>query len=193
MARLAFNPIAHVYTLDGTPVPSVTQALKIVENFDSVPRAILENARDRGEQLHRAINLYNRDELDYDSLDDETRAGVHAWDRFINESGAVVIASEQPVYHETYRYAGTPDVVIEWNGRIAIPDVKSTYAVPRTVGAQTAAYAEAWKKEHRVKSVDRYCIHIKDGAYTTHKRTDSADWSLFLSCLNVTHFMEKYA
>lgn len=192
-AELAFDAERHEYRLDGKVLPSVTQVLAIINDFDSIPRAILENARDRGERLHAAINLYNRDDLDLESLDDETRDNVHAWARFLRESGAVVIASEQPVYHPTFRYAGTPDVVLEWNGRIVVPDIKASFAVPRTVGAQCAAYAEAYSLQMNTKRPERYCIHLKDGNYTAHRRTDPSDWQLFLSCLNVYRFKEKAA
>lgn len=190
---IEFNAERHEYRLDGKLLPSVTAVLSIVNDFDRIPRAILENARDRGERLHKAVNLYNRDDLDMDSIDDETREDVHAWARFLRESGAVVIASESPVYHEQFGYAGTPDVVLDWNGRIVIPDLKSTYSVPRTVGAQTAAYAEAYRSMHAGRRPERYCIHVKDGNYKAHKRNDPADWALFLSCLNVHKFLEKAA
>lgn len=189
-AALQFDATEHRYTLAGKPLPSVTQILAIANDFDRVPQAILENARDRGERLHQAINLYNRDELDYDSLDDETRAGVHAWDRFINESGAAVIASEQPIYHSKLGYAGTPDTVLYWNNRTVIPDIKASFTVPRTVGPQTRAYAEAYRDQYGLLPA-RYCIHIKDGKYTAHRRDDPADWSVFLSALNLFHFMER--
>lgn len=188
-----FDVEKHEYRLQGKVLPSVTQVLAIVNDFDRIPRAILEHARERGECLHRAVNLYNRDDLEFESLDNDTSADVYAWARFLRESGAVVIASESPVYHEQFGYAGTPDVVLDWNGRVVIPDLKSTYSVPRTVGSQTAAYAEAYRHMHGGRRPERYCIHIKDGNYTAHKRNDPADWALFQSCLNVHKFMEKAA
>jgi len=191
VAEFAFDPVAHRYTLDGKTLPSVTQVLRLVDNFDSIPAAILENARARGERLHQAINLFNRDELDWESLDDETRDGVKAWARFLDESGAVVIASETPIYHPTLRYAGTPDVVLEWKRGIAIPDVKGSYTIPRTVGPQTAAYAEAWTHQPYVRGrAKRYCIHIKGDTYNVVARNDPSDWAIFQSCLNIYRYME---
>lgn len=187
-----FDAEKHEYRLQGKVLPSVTQVLSIVNDFDRVPRAILEHARERGECLHRAVNLYNRDDLEFESLDNDTSADVYAWARFLRESGAVVIASESPVVHETLGFAGTPDVVLSWKERIVIPDIKSTYSVPATVGCQTWAYAAAWQSMNGAKRMpERYCIHIKDGNYTAHKRNDPADQSLFISCLNIWQWKNR--
>jgi hypothetical protein len=191
-AALQFDAASHTYTVGGRRLPSVTEVLSILDEFEGIPKRVLENARDRGARLHRAIDLFNRDDLDMDSLDDEIRPLVLAWAQFLKDTGAVVIASEQPVFHPQHRYAGTPDVVLAWKNGIAVPDIKATWAVPRSVGAQTAAYAEAiWASSgSRGRRPTRYCIHMKNGAYNLVPRDDPADWSLFLSALNIHRFKE---
>lgn len=192
-AALQFDPVAHTYEAAGKRLPSVTQVLGILNDWSGIPPAVLEAARDFGANLHAAINLYNRGELDKASVDAPLVPYLDGWEAFLDQSGAVVIASEQPVYHPSLGYAGTPDVVLDWNGRIVVPDIKSTHAVPRTVGPQTAAYAEAWWYTNgaRGRRPERYCIHLQDGKYQLHKRNDPADWSMFLSCLNVFKYLEK--
>jgi hypothetical protein len=199
VSSFAFNAERHEYTINRERVPSVTDVLWIVTEAElaKVPPATLERARRRGEDVHQAINLHNRDALgNLADLAPEVQSAVGAWGRFLSETGCTVIASEQPVYHDMLGYAGTPDVVLEWPRRgLVIPDVKATYAVPGTVGAQTAAYAEAWHEMHgkRGRPPSRCCIHIKDGAYEVHPRKDGKDWSLFVSCLNVYRYLEKIA
>lgn len=193
-AALQFDPVGHTYEAMGRRLPSVTQVLGILNNWQGIPAATLEAAREFGANLHAAINLYNRDELDESSVDAALVQYLDGWKAFIDESGAVVVASEQPVHHAVLGYAGTPDVVLAWKGRVVIPDVKSTHVVPRTVGPQTAAYAEAWWHENgcRGRHPERYCIHLQDGKYQAHRRNDPADWSMFVSCLNVFKYMEKH-
>lgn len=190
-ARFAFDPQRHEYTIDGVRVPSVTEILKVVVDFSGIPDAVLENARDRGEKLARAIDLHNRECLDRSSLDAGTLAGVDAWAQYLEDTGATVIESEAPVYHVGLRYAGKPDCVLAVGAHYVIPDVKATHEPPRTVGAQTAAYERAWAERVRRGKIQRECVHIKDGKYQRLPRRDPADWSLFVSCLNVYTFMRK--
>jgi hypothetical protein len=195
---LEFDPAGHRYLLNGRRVPSVTEILGIISApaLGRVPPEVLEHARRRGELVHQTINFFNRELLDESSVADELRPYLDAWKAFLHETGAVVIASEQPVYHKALGYAGTPDVILDWNGRTVIPDAKATAVVPATVGPQTAAYAEAWRVMHapRRRPPERRCIHLlPSGRYQVHKRDDPADLSTFISCLNVFRFLEKAA
>lgn len=189
----AFDKVAHTYTLNGRRLPSVTQVLSPLEDFSMVPRDVLEAAREFGQHVHEACDLFDRGELDWANLDPALVPYVEGWRNFILESGAVVIASEFQIHHAKLGYAGSPDKALAWAGRIVIPDLKATAVVPRTVGAQTAAYAKAYQFMHGGKEPTRYCIHLPgDGKYKTHPRRDPADWSLFVSALNVHNFKEKH-
>lgn len=179
----------HVYRVAGRVLPSVTDVLGILQDFSHVDDDVLERARQFGQHVHQAINLFNRDELDWQSLHPALVPFVERWRAFLAQSGAVVIASEKPVVHEKLGYAGTPDVVLAWSKRTVIPDIKVTAAVPRTVGAQTAAYAKAYQAMHGGREPARCCIHLTDGRYRVHARTDPADWSIFLSALNCWRFI----
>ena len=182
--RLEFDAASHTYRIDGRVVPSVTQVLAPLEDFSRVPRDVLEAARIFGQHVHEACDLLNRGELDWLSLDPALTPYVEGWRRFIEESGAVVMASEFPVGHDQLGYAGTPDVLIQMRDRLWIPDIKSTAVVPSTVGYQTAGYAKAY---HRMTGQEpKRCCVLLDGAgrYKLHTRNESSDWEMFVSALN---------
>lgn len=185
---LEFNKELHEYTLNGVRLPSVTEILGPLQDFSMIRPEVLEAAREFGQHVHDACDLFDRGELDWQSLDPSLVPYVEGWKLFIEESGAVVIGSETQVVHEKLGYAGSPDKVLAWGNRIVIPDLKATAIVPKTVGAQTAAYAEAYHSMHGGKKPERYCIHLQDGKYRTHPRKDPADWSLFVSALNCWRF-----
>lgn len=190
-----FDPATHTYTLDGRRLPSVTQVLAPLNDYSMVPPDILEAARIFGTHVHEACDLFDRDELDWSSLDPALVPYVEGWRNFLRDSGAVVIASELRVYHAELGYAGSPDKVLSWRKSIAIPDLKATAIVPPTVGPQTAAYAKAYHSMHggRGREPLRYCIHLTGGGkYKSHARTDPADWSYFVSALNCHKFKEKH-
>lgn len=190
---IEFDKATHTYMVDGRRVPSVTQVLAPLEDYSMVPPDVLEAARLFGQHVHEACDLYNRGELDWTALDPALVPYVGAWRQFIEDTGAVVIASETRVAHAALGYAGTPDCVLAWGARTVVPDIKSTSVVPRTVGAQTAAYAKAYHSTHGGNAPSRYCIQLRpDGTYKTHPRRDPGDWSLFVSALNIHKFKEKF-
>lgn len=189
--KLEFDVAAHRYRLNGRIVPSVTQVLARYEDWSMVPPAVLEAARIFGQQVHEACDLFDRDGLEWSSLDPEVVPYVEAWKKFLHESGAIVIASEQPLAHEQLGYAGTPDKVLSWDRSIVIPDLKATAVVPRTVGVQTAGYAKAYQSMHGGREPARRCIHLQSGQYRVHARKSPADWTLFLSALNWHKFLEQ--
>lgn len=185
-AVLDFDPERHAYRLDGAPVPSVTQVLEPYTGLEFVDRRVLEAASEFGRHVHAACHLDNLGALDEAALDPALAPYVGAWRAFLADTGAVVAASERRVASRCHRYAGTLDTLVEWDARRALVDLKSTASVPRTVGPQTAAYAEAYTEETGERVARRYCVHLRgDGTYRVHRLAEPADWTVFLSCLNV--------
>ena len=186
MPTLNFDSGAHTYELNGVHVPSVTQVLSPYTGLEFVDPDVLQRAAQFGNHVHDACHLFNIDELDWMTLDDALTPYVRAWADFLEDSGAVVIKSEHRVYSERHKFAGTLDVLVDWKRRTRLIDLKSTASVPKTVGPQTAAYAEAHTEMTGQYVSDRYCLHLKpDGKYKAHKLDDRRDWTIFQSCLNV--------
>jgi hypothetical protein len=184
-----FDAEQHAYTLDGRSVPGVTQILGLLEDFEGVPWHLLEAARKFGQHVHAACALMVRDELDWGALDSALVPYVEAAKRFIEESGVVVRASELRVAHPALRYAGTLDLLGELRG-LCLFDFKSG-VFPRSVGPQTAAYAAAYQQETGIRVARRYCVQLNPAlpnGYKVHALTNSADWNIFLSCLNIWNF-----
>jgi hypothetical protein len=185
-SALTFDEATHSYTLDGNRVPSVTQVLNVLEDWEGVPPDRLEAARLFGQRVHEACALLVRGVLDWDSLNAALVPYVEGARNFLRMSGAVVIASELRLGNSRHRYAGTLDLMVEWRGQ-CLADFKSG-VVPRTVGPQTAAYSESYREHYQQRPKRRYCIQLNPEAphgYRVHELKNPSDFSLFLSCLNV--------
>lgn len=192
---LQFDPAQHRYTLGGEHLPSVTQVLDdVLDLYRGVDRAILEAAQVRGTHVHLACELDDRGVLDESALAEEYRPYLKAWRRFRFDSGFEIQAIEERVYHAALGYAGTLDRRGLYRGRTTILDIKSN-AAPASVGAQTAAYDRARASmtgSH--KPALRLCVELRaDGMFRMHRLTDSGDWPLFLSCLNVHKWKKHHA
>lgn len=181
----------HVYTYNGQEFPSVSKVLEVVRDFSQIRTVTLEAARIFGHHVHQATHLYDVGTLDEAKLSEPLKPYLTAWKRFLEESGAIVVASERKVVNARFGYAGTIDRLLQMRSYTMLPDIKSTDAVPATVGAQTAAYAQAYFSMFGIMPV-RGCIQLReDGTYRVHRRRGPEDWSLFLSCLNVYKFNQK--
>lgn len=195
-ADLQFDAATHRYTVAGERWPSVTEVLDPLIELDGIRKDVLKAAAEFGTHVHMATDLYDRGVLDEPALDPHLAPYLAAWKIFLRDSGAEVIATEVRVAHEKLRYAGTLDKIVRWTRKgkhtLAQIDIKSG-VVPRTVGPQTAAYNEAAQSIGVVTgSVPRFALQLRpDAGYRLHKLTDSTDWSIFLSALNLHRWRTK--
>lgn len=194
-ADLQFDEPTHTYTRAGRVLPSVTTVLEDqLRELEGVPERYYKAAGEFGHHVHQACNLHNRGLLDWSSLDPKLEPYLHAFENFRLASGVQILASEQRVHHPTLGYAGTLDILglLPGRSRPSIFDIKSPEILPRSVGAQTAAYREAKVASGQPCDPTRFAIHLKsDGTYELKKLASPADWNLFLSCLNVYKFRRK--
>lgn len=192
VAEIAFNAERHEYHLGGRRLPSVTEVLDPINELDGIPRDVLRAAADFGSHVHMACDLFNSGTLDDDALDPALRPYLDGWKAFLRDTQAEVLASEMLVHHPGLGYCGTLDAIVKWRGRHHVVDIKTSAAVPRTVGPQTAAYREAYMQSHLACSSTRYCAHLTgDGRYRLVKLSDPSDMSMFLSCLNIHQWRNR--
>lgn len=149
---LAFDPLPHVYTLDGVVVPhSVTGLLRQVGliDFSMIPHHILEAARTRGTTVHQAIHYFNEHDLDLEGfyLDFPGYAGyVQSWVRLMDTGRLVTVLCEHRLASRQPVYAGTLDWLGLFDGHAAILDFATGDPDDAAKHLQTAAYVLAAKK-----------------------------------------------
>ncbi len=185
-AVLSFDDMRHIYRLGDRQLPSVTQALSVIESFDHVPPAVLERARIFGRYVHLAVDLFNRGDLKETSLDPQLAPRLAQYKKFLFESKFAVTHTEQRVYSASLGFAGTLDIRGLLYGWPCLIDLKSG-AVPRSVGPQTAAYRECCED----KPPKRFALQLADDRYRLIPCREPSDFSNFLSALNVYRFQRR--
>lgn len=189
--HLTFDETTHTYRLLGGLVPGVTEILRPLSDFSGVPRDVLERKRDLGQRVHFACQLDDEGDLDESSVEDDVAPYLHAWRRFLRESGAVVLANEQRVAEPLLMYAGTLDNVLLLNGQKWLVDKKTSIALPLAVGPQTAAYLRALGDS---TVTHRGALRLKpDGNFRLDSLTGNDDWSVFVACLTLHNFKKANA
>lgn len=186
-AMLTFEPEGHVYRYAGRIVPGVTQTLSIVEKgFGFVDPLTLERAREFGQHVHKAVELFNDGTLDEDELDPALVPYLAQWKKFLFDTGFEVTQGEQAVYHPSLKYAGRCDILGLWKKKLWLIDLKSG-GVPRSCSLQTAAYANAAP----VRPQRRAALQLSGEKYNLIAYSDSADFAYYISALNVFRYINK--
>lgn len=159
------TPQGRFYEVDGILYPSVTTILEKTASPKEQERlrkwrhklnqvqgnntaaTVSSQAKSRGTRLHEAIasQLAGKSQ----ALDDEI---IPYW-----QQAKPILAAlsnprhcEQRVYHPEYQYAGTLDLVADWQGKLALIDWKTSYRTKRLAWLknpqlQCAAYAKAYE------------------------------------------------
>jgi hypothetical protein len=199
---LTFDEATHTYHLGGAQIPNVTTILEPLIDYSGIPWRIMEAARQRGDYVHKACELYCWGLLDEESIEPEYKPYIEAFKKFMAETKFEPEFIEQRVFHSKLRYAGTLDLggILPPLGRVRTPrraliDIKTTFKLMASVGPQTAAYLEAWNstapKDQRFEV--RYGLHLqKTGQYKLLPFKEPSDMNIFLSCLNINNFMRKH-
>lgn len=194
--QIDFDPEAHAYTLDGRSVPSVTQVLDVLNDFARIPPDVLETARIRGTYVDEACSLLDAGNLDWSTVDPDHVGYVEGYRNWLEDTDAVIIASQLKVAAPDLRYAGTLDMLAHIKDGLCLIDRKATFEPPPSVGPQTAAYLHAVgiTTTHRIRR--RYCLHLHPKyprGYRMTALTDKTDWTTFVSALNLHHWRMKHA
>jgi len=191
---LTFYPDGHLYKWRGTAVPSVTQVIDgLLRDYSGIPPQVLKRAGELGTLVHLATALDAEGKLDEDSVDPEVAPYVAAWRKFLKDSGAKVLWSEQPMYHPLYGYAGTPDHGVKINGDVGILDKKTGIQSEADV-VQTAAYYSMVlhnePRKYKQTLANRWALYLrKNGTYKLVRHNGPGQGAealqIFLGCLSI--------
>lgn len=190
--ELHLDEATHTYTLGGRVLPGVTGVLEnALREMEGIPEHVYKAAGEFGQHVDSACHLFDHRNLDWESLDPRLMPYVRGYEKFIYDSSVTIIASKKRVHHPARGYAGEMDKLILMRGlaRPCVLDVKSSSIVPKSVGPQTAAYREAYVAMGNEADQRRYSLHLRpDGTYRLDRLNDQADYSVFLSALNIWRF-----
>lgn len=126
--QLTFEPLEHVYTLDGRKLPSVTHILSKLGLIEE--EWFTEESRNRGTAVHEAIHYLNEDDLDWSSIRPDYLGYIEAYERFCKESGFEPLGAEWLLAHKKLHYAGALDAFGLMVGEKLVIDYKTGGPAP---------------------------------------------------------------
>ena len=175
--RLDFNPeLKQINFLDrrvykrgeGVYYPSVTTILQYMPKnkfFESWMKdvghnadLIMRRAGKEGTQVHEAAEkLVLGEEISW--MDDYGRAKYSqiVWEMilkfadFWRTNKPELISSEDFVWSDEHKYAGTADLVVKMNGEVWLLDIKTSNSIHKSYDLQLASYAKALEESKGIK------------------------------------------
>lgn len=186
------------YQAFGRRIPSVTEILGLagLSDFSGIPKDVLENAADRGKWAHYFCDLIDHgiedDQLNIEfEVPEEVWPRIHAYRRFLAESGFEPIESEYVVVSKAFQFAGTVDRIgmLPGVGRVLV-DLKLPVMASPAWNLQTAGYAFAYEESASFKIDGRYSLQLsKEARYSLKPGGDDlTDLNDFLAAVRVAHF-----
>ena len=151
MIPFTFDEATHVYQVEGQYCLSTSDIIHLagLSDYGSVPSSILENARNRGTSLHKAIHYFEEGDLDMGQLPEDIQPYLRAYMKFrVERDFEPIPPQEHAIVYEhenTGQFIGcTIDLRGTVAGKLYIVDPKSTY--PNCGAAKKQTYLK-WRMQ----------------------------------------------
>lgn len=207
------EPDEHRYTFNGSEVPATTRILELArKSLAGIPLKVLQTATDRGKAVHKAVELHVKKDLDRRQLQKDVKLRLDRFCRFVDFYKVEIIVlpvqnymptffggvlCEVPMVHPVWRFGVTADIglcLIE--GDLGLVEVKATSTHNDATALQTSSQQNTINHllEKFGYKVERRCsVRLtSDEKPDVRFYKDPADWSSFLSFMNVHNWRKVH-
>lgn len=162
------------YEIDGIWYPRVTSIVSIKAKpalykfYASQPsftagEAMKAKSAEEGTLLHETIEAILKKEEK--KIDPSVRPAVTAFLDFQKQNEIIPHLIEERLISKKHHYAGTLDCLAELNGELGVLDIKTSLAIYRDYGIQTAAYVEALREDPSIPPLKRWILRLDQSRY----------------------------
>ena len=159
----------HGYEIDNIWYPRVTSIVSIkakpfLDRFlNSLPdkangEAIKIKSAEEGTLIHDTIEGYLKREPV--AIPDAIKPAMTAFFDFASRHSIVPHRIEERIVSKKHLYSGTVDVLAELDGELGVLDIKTSGAIYRDYGLQTAAYVEAFQEKPDYPLLTRWILRV---------------------------------
>lgn len=183
----------HTYWLGYRRLPSVSEIIRPVCNYDGIREDVLERKSDIGRATHLLCEWHDkRVKIDPKSIDDEVRPYFSAWKDFTRVMKPKWLVIEEMRSDVTQQYAGTMDRFGIINGAMWLIDIKTVAKLQPATGLQTAAYTNLLTCEERTAQTGllrRGAVKLnKNGKWEMLEYKNPRDLTVFMGLLALTNW-----
>ena len=143
----------------------------------------------RGRAVHIATQYMDEGDLRRDYRTKPIEGYLDAYDKFKRQTKIQILKIELAMFSRLYRFAGTLDRLVLWNGYEWVLDIKSGPS-PAWGGYQTGGYDLLLPAAAKMRK--RACLELRaDGSYNLTPHQDPHDRATFLSLLTTYYARRK--
>jgi hypothetical protein len=157
------------YVIDGIWYPRVTSICSIkakpalyayYANMPSfqVGEAIMNRSAQEGTLVHSIVEAILKEEPI--TIPSSIQPSIDAFLAFKQEHDIVPLKIEERIISKKHHYAGTIDVLAEVDGVVGVLDIKTSQAIYRDHGMQTAAYVEALAEDPSLPPLTSWILRL---------------------------------
>lgn len=198
-----FDESTHVYSRAGKIIPGCTRILEHggLTNYEFVNKSVMDRKSKLGRAVHEATLFYDQSDLNWGSLDDETKARVDGWVDFRQRTGFVPRLRE-------FQCLATVNgleygMQIDAEGLIkrcdALVEIKITAEIMPSHAIQLAGYALGLPMDATESAIarfyqrKRYAVQLlPTGKAKLHQFEDPHDAEVFMWQLGTTYWKLKH-
>lgn len=184
-----FDADAHTYTTISGRLPGATDVIKS-EGLVAV-EYMSEAARWKGKCVHRGAELLVKNELDWETVDEEIAGYLRSLENFLRTTGFVPAGVEEPCFDDAF--ACMPDLWGYLHKVPAIIEYKSGI-VPAWTAIQTALQSRALRKEKMFFAQKRFGLRLMaDGSLSKLEPfEDPSDDRVAMSMVDSFHWKREH-
>lgn len=193
--KIVFTPETHSYFLDGVKIPGVSEILQGigVMNLSFVDKEVLEKNSKFGTAVHKTCELWDKNDLDINSLSAPLIPYLESYKKFIVDYKVVLNPAdiEKIIYSERWRFAGTLDRTATINNKPTIIDLKSGDSLYPAMNLQLVGYKIAYEEMTKTKIKQRWIVQLKEDGYKVTECKEQSDESVFIGAIQLYRWKLK--
>ncbi len=188
--ELSFEENNHEYKRNGVIIPSVSQIIgDILINLDFISKELLEEKADLGKKIHKTTELYDRGNLNSNSLHPILRNYLNSWIKFRKDFDFEPIEIELMGFHPLYNYGYRIDRIGMSKKDKVLLDIKSG-TKQKSHAIQTAGYklGHDYGKNKKEQIKKRMTVYLSETSYEIEPNNNPNDMNVFLAALTIYNY-----
>jgi genome maintenance exonuclease 1 len=147
---------------------------------------IAQKAAYEGTQVHNAAEKFiNGEEINWLDEKGTVLYNLDVWKmilkfaEFWNKYKPELVAAEYHLFSDQHEYAGTADLIVRFNKKLWLMDIKTSNSLHTSYDLQLAAYAKAWNETHNEQIEETGILWLKAATRGSAKdKIQGSGWQL---------------